>query len=213
MHLLFLFSKDFKTMTGRFLAVIVLCIWFVSCGENSGEKRSEGSSDGADSTQIFQHMAQQDFLGKFSGLCGKTYVGKEYFRSQHAQSWAAKKLSIQFKVCNPDAVRIEFLVDENPPITWILAAENRKLKLMHEHLDASGELLPGSMYGGLATDQGTANIQYFPADEYTGKIMEGASENIWILSLAEDFTWFSYRLDRDKERRFEYRFDLTNALD
>jgi len=197
-------------MKKYFFFLMMISLMMFSCGENNNKKQDNEliSKEQA----VFINQSQQDFIQQLSAFCGNTFAGQEHFRSLHSGSWYAKKLSILFKTCKPNELKIEFHVDENPPITWILTADNGRLKLMHEHIDSTGELLPGSMYGGVATDQGTSFSQYFPADDYTGKIMEGASENVWIVSLAEDLSWFSYRLDRGKERRFEYRFDLRKPV-
>ena len=189
---------------------MMISLMMFSCGENNNKKQDNELI--SKEQVVFNNKSQQDFIQQLSAFCGKKYAGEEHFRSLHSGSLYAKKLSILFKSCKPDELKIELHIDENQPITLIMAADNGRLKLMHEHIDSTGELLPGSMYGGNATDQGTSFIQYFPADDYTGKIMEGASANVWIISLAEDLSWFSYRLDRGKERRFEYRFDLRRPV-
>ena len=66
------------------------------------------------------------------------------------------------------------------------------------------------MYGGYATDEGSGLVQYFPADEFTGTIIDGGGGNFRTVSLAENLTTFSYRLDRDGEKRFQISFDITN---
>lgn len=200
-------------MVRHIIVLIILSLVIISCKEYSTENNAGDQTVKAEDGPVPVKGAQQEFLAKFSAFCEKKFEGKEQFRSRHGQSMAAKKMNIRFRVCDPDKVVIDFLVDQDPPISWILAVENLQLKLMHEHLDASGELVTGSMYGGVANDQGTEFLQYFPADEYTGKLMQGASENIWILTIAEDLSWFSYRLNRGNEPRLEFRFDLTRPMD
>lgn len=200
-------------MVRYIIVLIIFSLVIISCKEYSTKNNAEDQAEKAEEGSVPVTGAQQEFLAKFSAFCGKKFEGKEQFRSRHGQSMATKKMNIRFRVCDPDKVVIDFLVDQDPPISWILAIENLQLKLMHEHVDASGELVTGSMYGGVANDQGTAFLQYFPADEYTGKLMQGASENIWILTFAKDLSWFSYRLDRGNEPRLEFRFDLTRPMD
>ena len=200
-------------MIRHIIVFFVLSFSIISCKYHSKENNAGDQSEKAEDGPVLEKGAQQGFLAKFSAFCGKKFEGKEQFRSKHGQSMAAKKMNIRFRICDPDKVVIDFLVDQDPPISWILAVENHRLKLMHEHVDASGELVTGSMYGGVANDQGTEFLQYFPADDYTGKLMQGAAENIWILTFAEDLSWFSYRLDRGDEPRLEFRFDLTRPMD
>lgn len=51
-----------------------------------------------------------------------------------------------------------------------------------------------------------------PADEYTGTLIEGGEGNVWTVMVSEDFSTFTYLLERDGEKRFQIDFDLTKPL-
>jgi hypothetical protein len=178
----------------------------VSCGNLTQDAAKE------EKASHFDSGIHEQFIENLASLCGKSYVGEQVYRSHHGESWADKKMIMHVNVCETDKVYIPFHVDADYSRTWMFVAEEGKLHFKHQHLHEDGTPEEGSMYGGYADNLGTSFIQYFPADDYTGKVIEGGSGNIWTVALAEDLSWFSYRLDRDGEKRFEILFDLTNPV-
>ncbi len=67
-------------------------------------------------------------------------------------------------------------------------------------------------YGGYADDTGTAFVQRFPADPYTAGLIEEGGGNVWTIGFDEALTRFTYRLERDGEKRLRVDFDLTEPL-
>jgi len=178
----------------------------VSCGNLTQDKAKE------ENASYFDSETHQEFIENLRSLCGKSYVGEQVYRSHHGESWAKKKMIIHVTVCEDDKVYIPFHVDDDYSRTWMFVAEEGKLRFKHQHLHEDGTPEDGSMYGGYADDEGTAFIQYFPADEFTGQVIDGGAGNVWTVALAEDLSRFSYRLDRDGEQRFEILFDLANPV-
>jgi len=187
----------------------LLLITLVSCG--TGGQKTEDKSDKADSP--FINSTHQEFVNNLASLCGKSFKGEQAYRSHHGDSWADRKMIMHVTVCEKDKVYIPFHIDDDHSRTWMFVAEDGKLRFKHQHLHEDGTPEEGSMYGGYANDEGTAFVQYFPADEYTGHVIDGGAGNVWIVSIAEDLSWYSYRLDRDGERRLEIRFDLTKPIE
>ena len=163
-------------------------------------------------TSRFESEVHQAFLENLASLCGKSFKGEQLYRSHHGASWADRKMVMHVTVCEDDKVYIPFHLDDDHSRTWMFVAEDGKLRFKHQHLHEDGTPEEGSMYGGYADDNGTPYIQYFPADEYTGQVIDGGAGNVWIVSLAEDLSWYSYRLDRDGEKRLEVLFDLTKPI-
>jgi hypothetical protein len=178
----------------------------VSCGNLSQDKTSEEKSSNFDSE------IHQKFIKNLARLCGKSYTGEQVYRSHHGESWAHRKMVMHVTVCDNNRVFIPFHIDDDFSRTWMFVAEEGKLRFKHQHLHEDGTPEEGSMYGGYADDNGTAFIQYFPADDFTGQVIDGGAGNVWTVALAEDLSWFSYRLARDGEKRFEIRFDLTEPV-
>jgi len=186
----------------------LLLIIFAACGTQPRQTAEEAT----ELISKFSSESQQTFVNNLASLCGKSYLGEQMYRSHHGQSWADKKLVMHVTLCEDDRVYIPFHLDEDHSRTWMFVAEDGKLRFKHQHLHEDGTPEEGSMYGGYADDRGTAFVQYFPADEYTGQVIEGGAGNVWIVTLADDLSSYSYRLDRDGEKRLEIRFDLTKPL-
>ena len=60
------------------------------------------------------------------------------------------------------------------------------------------------MYGGMAKHGGTARTQSFLADDYTARLVPGADTNVWTVSLSQDGSVLTYRLDRHDKPRAEF---------
>ena len=115
--------------------------------------------------------------------------------------------------CDENDIRIPFFVGENKSRTWVLRMNSDKIiSLKHDnrHEDGTEETL--TQYGGVSTNTGLANLQMFPADEHTAKILPPASTNLWWFTI--DDTSFTYNLRRiGSDRFFSVSFDLTKAIE
>jgi hypothetical protein len=188
----------------------VLLLFLMSCGPQS---QRESSYDQEETTASLESESQQLFFNNLASLCGHAYAGRQAYRSHHGESWANRTMIMYVDVCENDYVHIPFHVDDDWSRTWMFIIEDGRLVFRHQHLHEDGTPEDGSMYGGFATDEGTSFVQYFPADDFTATVIEGGGGNVWTVSIDEEFRYFSYRLDRDGEKRFEIVFDLENPLD
>jgi len=192
------------------LIVPVLFLAMVACGGRTNEC-CDGHHDHQES--VFSNPDHQTFIDNLGKLCGNSYQGQQVYRSHHGSSWADKLILMHVEVCDHEKVHIAFHVDEDRYRTWMFFVEDGNLTFRHRYLNEDGTQMEGSMYGGYATEEGSGFVQYFPADEFTGSIIDGGGGNLWTVSIAEDFSTFSYRLDRDGEKRFEIVFDLNKPLE
>jgi hypothetical protein len=195
-------------MTRILLLFISILLVSTSCINREAKVKTNEEAK----TSNFESEVHQAFISNLASLCGKSFKGEQFYRSHHGASWADRKMVMHVTVCEDDKVYIPFHINDDHSRTWMFVAEDGKLRFKHQHLHEDGTPEEGSMYGGYANDEGTQFIQYFPADDYTGQVIEGGAGNVWIVTLAEDFSWYSYRLDRDGEKRLEIRFDLTKPL-
>lgn len=191
-------------MIRKFLPFAFIAL--LACGSQTQQKSEKTS------VSKFDSEAHEAFFSNLKKLCGDSYAGQQVYRSHHGESWADRTMIMHVAVCGDDRVHIPFHVDEDHSRTWMFDLEDGKLRFRHQHLHEDGTHEEGSMYGGYADDEGSAFVQYFPADEYSAQVIEDGGGNVWTVSLAEDLSWFSYRLDRDGEKRFEIKFDLTEPL-
>jgi hypothetical protein len=154
----------------------------------------------------------QEFFDNLSELCNQSFRGTQIYRSHHAPGWAAQELVMHVEVCEQDHIYIPFHIGEDRSRTWIFVIEDGRLRFRHDHSHEDGTPEDETLYGGYADDSGTAFVQHFPADDYTAKVIEGGEGNIWTVSISENFSIFSYRLERDGEKRLRVDFDLTRPL-
>lgn len=196
-------------MRKNFFWIIVLIIGIASCGQGPQTSTEEAEPQ----EQVLVSEAHQAFFNHLASLCGKSFAGKQVYRSHHGSSWAEKTLIMHVTVCEDLQIHIPFHVDEDKSRTWMFLVEDGMLRFRHQHLHEDGTHEDDSMYGGYANDEGGAFVQYFPADEFTAGVIENGGGNLWIVSMNEAMTYFSYRLDRDGEKRFEIVFDLTQPIE
>lgn len=191
-----------------YLPVLVLLLIVSACGTRTRE--SERSPEQPHDMLISE--AQQSFFNNLSSLCGKSFAGKQIYRSHHASGWAHLDMVMHVEVCERDQILIPFHVGEDQSRTWMFLVEDGLLRLRHDHRYPDGTPEEESLYGGYADDRGTAFVQHFPADQYTAGLIDGGGGNIWTIRIDEGFTTFTYRLERDDEKRLRVDFDLSNPL-
>lgn len=190
------------------LLATVLSLLFVGCGP-----RTQPATDLTEPVAVLlESDAHQAFFNNLASLCGQSFIGRQEYRSHHGASWAERTMIMYVTECEDTHVYIPFHVDDDHSRTWMFLIEDGKLRFRHQHLHEDGTHEDDSMYGGYANDQGNAFVQYFPADEFTAGVIEDGGGNLWTVSMDENMTYFSYRLDRDGKKRFEIVFDLTNPV-
>lgn len=190
---------------------VLLSVFLSACGAGSQADKTVNNEQEQIHT-LFEHEEQEAFFNNLASLCGQTFEGEQVYRSHHGESWADKTMIMHVNICENDHIHIPFHVDDDHSRTWMFLVEEKQLVFKHQHLHEDGTHEEGSMYGGIADTKGSPFRQIFPADEYTASVIEGGEGNVWIVSMDEEMTYFSYRLDRDGEKRFEIIFDLENPI-
>lgn len=153
--------------------------------------------------------SSQDFWNELSKHCGKTFEGTIIEGGKEGDGFTGKKLIMHIKSCNEKQILIPFNVGENLSRTWILTKSDIGLiQLKHDHRKEDGSNDEITMYGGTSTNQGSKNLQMFPADEETRQNIAYASSNVWWITIDEKT--FTYNLKRiGTPRIFRFFFDLT----
>lgn len=150
------------------------------------------------------------FFRELQSKKGQTFYGKAIYMpdTTKANDFWGKELSFTVTKRNGE-LRMPFIVGENKSRTWILRKTMGRLELKHDHRHEDGKPDSISNYGGMSDPGiGTKNIQYFPADEFTAKLIPAAAGNRWILQFSPDKKKFYYILERDKVLRFKAEFQL-----
>ena len=157
----------------------------------------------ASATDLDEMSGQHAFFNRLLTLCDASFSGQSSFPNDKNDPFAGKELRATLKHCTPEEIRIPFAVGEERSRTWLLRWQQGRLELKHDHRHEDGTPDEVTMYGGLASDSGSALQQSFPADAHTAKLIPAAATNVWALSLNEQGTELTYYLERDGKPRFK----------
>lgn len=152
------------------------------------------------------------FWENLKSHCGKAFEGKldEVIKND---SFSGKELTMYVWQCDEKTIKIPFYVGDDKSRTWVLTLEDDRIKLKHDHRHEDGSEDSITQYGGISTNAGLENLQFFPADEETAKLIPAASSNVWWITVTEDS--FSYNLKRigTENPKFTVTFDLKNPVE
>lgn len=155
---------------------------------------------------------EREFLSTLNKFCKQSFSGTAIFPEGDKNPFAGQALTIHFATCNENELSIPFQVGEDKSRTWVLTLDENGLLFKHDHRHEDGTPDEITLYGGYASSKGNTLQQFFPADEYTAKLIPAAATNEWTLALSADKKTLSYILKRDGQLRFHATFDLTTPL-
>lgn len=160
-----------------------------------------------------EQTSSEKFWAQLEAHCGKAYEGKIVAGGVTGDGFMGEKLVMHVRSCSTDTIRIPFFVGNNKSRTWVLHMNTDKIiSLKHDHRHSDGTEEAITQYGGTSPNQGLANLQMFPADAHTSKILPPASTNIWWFTIDEkSLTYNLRRLGTD--RFFSVSFDLTKTIE
>lgn len=147
--------------------------------------------------------AQDVYFQKLTDLCGSTFQGYSSYPDDPDDAFAGKLLVAHFKSCNANEIQISFAVGNDTSRTWIISRGPKGLLLKHDHRHKDGTPDEITMYGGWATEKGTATSQWFAADQHTIKLIPAAATNVWQIALDLEKNSLTYYLERHQKPRFK----------
>ena len=158
--------------------------------------------------------SHDDFFDNIKQHCGKAFAGKVTIDNAEGDAFANKKLVMHVRKCTDSQLQVPFHVGDDASRTWIITKTGSGLSLKHDHRHKDGSSDVSTMYGGHTVDAGWAEIQSFPADQYSKELfvkqgIPQSNGNIWQMFVYP--TKFTYRLIRDG-REFRVDFDLTKPI-
>ena len=140
-----------------------------------------------------ENSPAKQFWNTLQSHCGKAYEGTLELPVDDA-AFGGKKLIMHLRSCSDTVIKIPFFVGEDRSRTWILTYQNDRISLKHDHRHEDGSEDAINFYGGTATNEGKASVQFFPADAHTQMMIPAAATNVWWLTLND--TTFTYNLRR-----------------
>jgi hypothetical protein len=152
------------------------------------------------------------FWEELSSHCGKAYEGVVTSEMADNDPFSGKRLIMHVADCGEEFIHIPFFVGDDKSRTWVLTMENDLIKLKHDHRHEDGSQDKITQYGGTSPNTGMHSIQIFPADQETADLIPYAANNVWWITLDDDF--FTYNLRRiGTERLFTVQFDLKKEVE
>ena len=155
------------------------------------------------------------FFNNIVAHCGKAFEGKvSVDNAKGPSSFDNKKLIMHVRKCTDSELQVPFHVGDDASRTWIITKTGSGLSLKHDHRHEDGSDDVSTMYGGHTVDAGFANMQSFPADQYSKELFvsQGIPQsvgNTWQMYIYPE--QFTYRLIR-QGREFRVDFDLTKPI-
>lgn len=159
--------------------------------------------------------SHDSFFNSIAAHCGKAFEGKVTVdNATGPSSFADKKLVMHVRKCNEHELQVPFHVGDDASRTWIITKTGSGLSLKHDHRHKDGTDDVSTMYGGHTLNAGFANMQSFPADQYSKELFvsQGIPQsvgNTWQMYIYPE--QFTYRLIR-QGREFRVDFDLTKPI-
>lgn len=143
--------------------------------------------------------------------CGNAYEGV-LVTPKEDEAFGGKKLVMHIRSCDVTEIKIPFFVGDDKSRTWVLRYEDNRITLKHDHRHNDGSEDEVTWYGGTATNEGKADIQFFPADAHTQQLLPAAATNVWWITIDE--TTFTYNLKRlGTDRLFTVSMNLTKPIE
>lgn len=154
------------------------------------------------------------FFAAIGKHCGKAYGGRVKVDNEPGGGFADKKLVMHVRKCAPNQLQIPFHVGDDASRTWLITKTGSGLSLKHDHRHKDGTFDESTMYGGHTLDAGWAQVQSFPADQYSKELfvklgIPQSAGNTWQMFIYDKT--FSYRMTREG-REFRVDFDLTKPI-
>ncbi len=154
------------------------------------------------------------FFANIRAHCGKAYAGKVVVDNSSGDGFANKPLVMHVRKCSDEQLQVPFHVGDDSSRTWLITKTGSGLSLKHDHRHNDGSSDVSTMYGGHTLDAGWAQMQSFPADQYSKELFVSqgipqSNGNTWQMYIYPKT--FSYRMVREG-REFRVDFDLTKPI-
>jgi len=151
------------------------------------------------STEANPHDA---FFQNLLDLCGQSFTGEATLPDDPEHELVGVPLRATIVSCEDDEIRIALHAGEDESRTWVITRSDEGMHLRHDHRYPDGTPHDLTDYGGWANDEGTATVQYFPADDLTATMLPEAATNVWMMQIDLENQRFVYYLERHALPRF-----------
>lgn len=152
------------------------------------------------------------FYRSLGSMQGRRITGQTIYPESKAGLFAEQPISLEVIYCTKSQIRIPIYVGATVYRTLILERTPTGFFLKHEHKKAGGQSHEINLYGGHTQGNGTAFMQFFPADTYTKNLMSLSTSSVWTLAFSSDYSTFSYLVESNGKLEMQIDFNLKEYL-
>lgn len=163
------------------LAGVISCIVF-ACSQPGQKTTDEAAGVATLAEQFMDNMAE---------FCGEALAGNVFIDANQPQL-AGTPLIFDVATCTPGEIRIKTQLETEEQMTIILTLINDELLLKHDIRDKNNMPTDATMYGGFASDDGTALRQIFPVHNFGGEMWPGFENKSWEICITPEENKLEY---------------------
>ncbi|RDC65099.1 hypothetical protein [Adhaeribacter pallidiroseus] len=156
--------------------------------------------------------ANDTFYQALESLQGARVIGQPLYPETKSTLFAGQLVSLEVINCTKSEMRIPIYIGEKVYRTLILERTPAGFFLKHENKQEDGQANRINLYGGHTKGNGTAYMQFFPADTYTKNLMNLSTPCVWTLAFSSDHSTFSYLVENNGKLELQIDFNLNNYL-
>ncbi len=156
--------------------------------------------------------ASQTFYQSLENLQGRMLQGQSIYPEEKWAPFAGQEIAMEVTSATKNEMRIPIYIGGKVYRTLILERTPKGFMLKHENKKEDGRSHDINLYGGHTTENGTAFMQFFPADTYTKNLMSLSAPSVWTLAFSSDRSTFSYLVESDGKLQMQIDFNLNDYL-
>ncbi|WP_146153500.1 hypothetical protein [Adhaeribacter arboris] len=156
--------------------------------------------------------ASEEFYQSLGNLQGRMVQGQTIYPEGKWTPFAGQPISLEVTSHTKSKMRIPIYIGGKVYSTLILERTPTGFLLKHENKTENGQSHEINLYGGHTNNNGTAFMQFFPADTYTKNLMRLSSPSVWTLAFSSDRSTFSYLVESDGKLQMQIDFNLNDYL-
>ena len=156
--------------------------------------------------------ANDAFYHSLESMLGRRIVGQTIYPEAKSELFAGQLISLEVTDCTKSEMRIPIYIGEKVYRTLLLERTPMGFFLKHENKKADGRAHEINLYGGHTKGNGTAYLQFFPADTYTRNLMSLSTPSVWTLAFSSDYSTFSYLVESNGKLEMQIDFNLKDYL-
>lgn len=163
-------------------------------------------------TESNLNLVNDAFYRSLESMQGRKIGGYTIYPESKSALFGGQPIFLEVINCTKSEMRIPIYIGEKVYRTLIVERTSTGFFLKHENKKADGQAHAINLYGGHTKGNGTAFMQFFPADTYTRNLMSLSTPCVWTLAFSSDYSTLSYLVESDGKLEMQIDFNLKEYL-